>query len=141
MIADGATGLERVSIRQRPKLLTDNGPCYASSELRAWLEANNVRHTRGTPYHPQTQGKIERWHRTLKDRILLEHYYLPGELERQITDFVHYYNTRRSPESLNTLTPECVFTGQHGGVLKQRNEIKREPIALRKKLHAERRAA
>lgn len=135
------TGLERVSVQQRPKLLTDNGPCYASSELRAWLEDHNVLHTRGKPYHPQTQGKIERWHRTLKDRILLEHYYLPGELERQITDFVHHYNTRRYHESLNNLTPECVFTGQHGAVLKQRNKITRETIALRKKLHAERRAA
>jgi putative transposase len=136
-----ATGLERVSVRQRPKLLTDNGPCYASSELRAWLEDSKVLHTRGKPYHPQTQGKIERWHRTLKDRILLEHYYLPGELERQIKDFVTHYNTRRYHESLNNLTPECVFTGQHGAVLKQRDEIKRETIALRKKLHAEWRAA
>ena len=90
-----ATGLERGSVRQRPKLLTDNGPCYASSELRAWLEDRTVLHTRGKPYHPHTQGTIERWHRTLKDRILLEHYYLPGELERQIEDFVTDYNTRR----------------------------------------------
>lgn len=124
-----ATGLERGSVRQRPKLLTDNGPCYASSELRAWLEDRTVLHTRGKPYHPHTQGTIERWHRTLKDRILLEHDYLPGELERQIEDFVTDYNTRRYHESLNNLTPECVFTGQHGVVLTQRNEIKRDTIA------------
>jgi len=124
-----ATGLERGSVRQRPKLLTDNGPCYASSELRAWLEDRTVRHTRGKPYHPQAQGKIERWHRTLKDRILLEHYYLPGELERQITDFVHHYTNRRYHERLNNLTPECVFTGQHRAVLTQRNEINRDTIA------------
>ncbi len=136
-----ATGLERASVRSRPRLLSDNGPCYISSELREWLNDSKIPHTRGTPYHPQTQGKIERWHRTLKDRILLEHYYLPGELERQIQDFVTYYNTRRYHESLNNLTPECVFTGQHGAVLKQRDEIKRATIALRKKLHAECRVA
>lgn len=136
-----ATGLERASVRSRPRLLSDNGPCYISSELREWLNDSKIPHTRGTPYHPQTQGKIERWHRTLKDRILLEHYYLPGELERQIQDFVTYYNTRRYHESLNNLTPECVFTGQHEAVLKTRNEIKRATIALRKKLHAEWRAA
>jgi transposase InsO family protein len=70
-----------------------------------------------------TQGKIERWHRTLKDRILLEHSYLPGELERQIGDFVTSYNTQRDQESLNNLTPECVFTGQHRAVRTQRDTI------------------
>jgi transposase InsO family protein len=41
-----------------------------------------MRHTRGKPYHPMTQGKIERWHLSLKSRILLENYFLPGDLER-----------------------------------------------------------
>ena len=135
-----ATGLEKVSVRHRPRLLSDNGPCYVSSELKDWLKDNNVPHTRGKPYHPQTQGKIERWHRTLKDRILLENYYLPGDLERQLRDFVNHYNTRRYHESLNNLTPECVFTGQNIAVLKKRSQIKRETLALRKKLHAQRRA-
>lgn len=136
-----ATGLDSASVRHRPRLLSDNGPCYVSSELKAWLKDSEMTHTRGKPYHPQTQGKIERWHRTLKDRILLENYYLPGDLERQLRDFVNHYNTRRYHESLNNLTPECVFTGRNIAVLKKRNEIKRETLALRKKLHAKRRAA
>ena len=135
------TGLDRVNVKSRPRLLSDNGPCYVSSELAQWLADNDIPHTRGKPYHPQTQGKIERWHRTLKDRILLENYYLPGDLERQLQDFITHYNTRRYHESLNNLTPACVFTGQNVAVLKKRNEIKRETIALRKKLHAQRRAA
>lgn len=136
-----ATGLNRVSVRHRPRLLSDNGPCYISSELKDWLTDHNIPHTRGNPYHPQTQGKIERWHRTLKDRILLEHHYLPGDLERQLHDFITHYNTRRYHESLNNLTPECVFTGQGIAVLKKRNDIKLKTLALRKKLHAERQAA
>ena len=136
-----ATGLDRVSVRHRPRLLSDNGPCYVSSELKDWLTDNTIPHTRGTPYHPQTQGKIERWHRTLKDRILLEHHYRPGDLERQRYDFMTHYNTRRYHESLNNLTPECVFTGQGSAVLKQRHDIKLKTLALRKKLHAERQAA
>lgn len=136
-----ATDLEQASVRYRPRLLSDNGPCYLSSELSHWLSEHGIPHTRGNPYHPMTQGKIERWHRTLKDRILLEHYYLPGELARQVEDFVTHYNTRRYHESLNNLTPECVFTGQHGAVLKTRDKIKRDTIALRKKLHAQHRAA
>ena len=136
-----ATGLDRVNVRHRPRLLSDNGPCYVSSELRSWLEENGMTHTRGKPYHPQTQGKIERWHRTLKDRILLEHHYLPGDLERQLEEFITHYNTRRYHESLNNLTPECVFTGQSVAVLKKRNRIKEETMNLRKQLHFERSVA
>ena len=135
------TGLDDVSVRHRPRLLSDNGPCYVSSELREWLEEKGMTHTRGKPYHPQTQGKIERWHRTLKNRILLDNHYLPGDLERQLEEFINHYNTRRYHESLNNLTPECVFTGQGVAVLKKRNDIKLKTIALRKRLHFERRAA
>lgn len=136
-----ATGLNRVNIRQRPRLLSDNGPCYVASELRAWLDDHGMAHSRGKPYHPMTQGKIERWHRTLKDRILLENYYLPVDLERQIAAFVTHYNTRRYHESLNNLTPECVYTGRGQAILKQRQAIKHRTIALRKQLHFARAAA
>ena len=57
-------------------------------------------HVRGAPYHPQTQGKIERWHQTLKNRILRENYYLPGDLENQISAFVDHYNNQRYHESI-----------------------------------------
>ena len=55
---------------------------------------------RGAPYHPMTQGKIERWHLTLKNRILLENYYQPGELEARIEAFVAHYNHLRYHESI-----------------------------------------
>ena len=65
-----------------------------------------MEHVRGAPYHPQTQGKIERWHQTLKNRILLDNYYLPGDLERQINAFVEHYNHVRYHESIDNLTPQ-----------------------------------
>ncbi len=136
-----ATGLDRVGVRHRPRLLSDNGPCYISSQLQSWLAENGVPHTRGKPYHPMTQGKIERWHRTLKDRILLNNYYLPEELERQIDAFVNYYNTSRYHESLNNLTPYDVFTGQGSAILQKRNRIKEKTMILRKQLHFKRRVA
>ncbi len=136
-----ATGLNRVGVRHRPRLLSDNGPCYVSSELRSWLAENGVPHTRGKPYHPMTHGKIERWHRTLKDRILLNNYYLPEDLERQIDAFVRHYNTNRYHESLNNLTPYDVFTGQGSAILQKRNRIKEKTLALRKRLHFQTRAA
>ena len=63
-----------------------------SSELGEWLENKGIRHIRGRAYHPITQGKIERYHRSMKNRILLENYYLPGQLEQSIGEFVAYYN-------------------------------------------------
>ena len=63
------------------------GSSYISADLAKWLDGQNMEHVRGAPYHPMTQGKIERWHQTLKNRILLENYYLPGDLEAQIEAF------------------------------------------------------
>jgi putative transposase len=74
-----ALKVAKLTKKQRPKLLSDNGPCYVSEELRTWLSENGMPHTRGKPYHPMTQGKIERWHRTMKDTILLENYYFPED--------------------------------------------------------------
>ncbi len=126
---------------QRPKLLSDNGPCYISAELKSWLEDHGLNHTRGKPYHPMTQGKIERWHRTLKDRILLENHYLPEDLQRQIEDFVHHYNTRRYHESLNNLTPEDVWLGRGQSILEQRRKIKEQTLKNRKMLYFKNKAA
>ena len=75
------------------------------ADLADWLDKQNIEFVRGAPFHPQTQGKIERWHQTLKNRILLEHYYLPGDLERQVAAFVAHYNHARYHESLDNLTP------------------------------------
>ena len=66
-VALQASGLTQVKVRHRPRLLSDNGPSYVSGELANWLENQGMTHTRGRPYHPMTQSKIERWHRTLKN--------------------------------------------------------------------------
>ena len=92
-MALAASGLDRMTVVHRPRLLSDNGSSYVAVDLAKWLEGKNMEHVRGAPYHPQTQGKIERWHQTLKNRILLEHYYLPGDLERQVVVFVERYNS------------------------------------------------
>ena len=130
-----SSGLESVRVRHRPRLLSDNGPSYVSAQLGSWLARNGMAHTRGKPYHPMTQGKIERYHRSLKNQILLENYYLPGDLERRLAEFVDYYNQRRYHESLNNLTPADVFFGRSQGILTRRETIKRKTIELRRRLH------
>jgi transposase InsO family protein/transposase-like protein len=129
------SGLDKLDIKQRPRLLSDNGPSYISSDLKDWLKDHDMKHTRGRPYHPMTQGKIERWHQSLKNRILLEHYYLPGELERAVADFVDYYNHHRYHESLDNLTPADVYYGRGQTILLARERIKRKTIELRRRNH------
>ena len=130
-----ASGLDQATVMHRPRLLSDNGSSYVSSDLAEWLEGQNMQHTRGAPYHPMTQGKIERWHQTLKNRILLENYYLPGDLEAQIDAFVDYYNHRRYHESIDNLTPADVYFGRGQTILLERERIKRKTIQNRRLLH------
>jgi putative transposase len=115
--------------------LSDNGSSYVSTDLAEWLNDNGMDHVRGAPHHLQTQGKIERWHRTLKNRILLENYYLPGDLEAQIGRFVEHYNHHRYHESLANLTPADVYFGRGQASLLQRERIKRDTIRKRRLNH------
>jgi putative transposase len=115
--------------------LSDNGPSYLSSELGEWLENQGIKHIRGRGYHPMTQGKTERYHRSMKNRFLLENYYLPGQLEQSIGEFVAYYNNRRYHESLDNLTPADVYFGRAPAILKRRETIKRKTIEQRRRLH------
>ena len=129
------SGCDSARVLHKPKLLSDNGPSYIASELAEWIDANGMSHVRGAPLHPQTQGKIERWHQTLKNRILLENYFLPGDLERQIEAFVEYYNHRRHHESLGNVTPADAYFGRASAIIEQRERIKRQTIELRRLQH------
>lgn len=130
-----ASGLDEADLDRRPRLLSDNGPSYVANELADWLEDQGMRHTRGKPYHPMTQGKIERWHLSLKSRILLENYYLPGDLERAVAAFIDHYNHRRYHESLDNLTPADVYFGRGARILKRRDDIKQRTIEQRRRQH------
>jgi len=128
-------GCSQVCVRHKPRLLSDNGPGYIATDLAEWLEKQKIQHLRGAPRHPQTQGKIERWHQTLKNRILLENYYLPGQLEAQIGAFVEHYNQHRYHESLNNLTPADVYFGRAQTILLKRQRIKQQTIRQRRLLN------
>jgi len=130
-----ASDLDQAKPTDRPRLLSDNGSSYIAGDLAKWLNDRNIKHLRGAPYHPMTQGKIERWHQTLKNRILLENYFLPGELEAQIAAFVDDYNHRRYHESLDNLTPADVYCGRGPAILAERHRIKRQTIANRRLQH------
>ena len=127
-----ASGCDQAHIAHKPRLLSDNGSSYVSGELAEWLGDKKMGHVRGAPYHPQTQGKIERWHQTLKNRILLDNYFFPADLEAQIEAFVDHYNHQRYHESINNLTPADVYFGRGQSILKQRERIKRKTMETRR---------
>jgi putative transposase len=134
-LALAASGCGGARVVHKPRLLSDNGPSYVSGELADWLAEEGMSHVRGAPCHPQTQGKIERWHQTLKNRILLENYFLPGDLEAHLERFVDHYNHRRYHESLKNLTPADVYFGRGPTILLKRERIKRETITQRRLQH------
>jgi transposase InsO family protein len=131
-----ASGCDQVNVLHKPRLLSDNGASYVSGELAEWLGDKGMSHVRGAPYHPQTQGKIERWHQTLKNRILLENYFYPADLKNQIEVFVEHYNHRRYHESLHNLTPADVYFGRGQAILNQRERIKRKTMQTRRLQHS-----
>ena len=72
----------------------------------------------------------------MKNRILLENYFLPGDLEAHIATFVGHYNYRRYHESLNNVTPADIYTGRGHTILLEREKTKRRTMKLRRLQHA-----
>jgi len=102
---------------------------------RRLARAQGMTHVRGAPNHPQTQGKIERWHQTMKNRILLENYFLSGQLEAAVAALVDHYNHHRSHKSLGNLTPADVYFGRGQPILAERLKIKKLTIRNRRLSH------
>lgn len=131
------TALDKTGLNKdnRPRLLSDNGSCYVSNEFQKFINDSKMGHVRGAPYHPQTQGKIERYHRSMKNVVKLENYFFPDNLRANIESFVDYYNNHRYHESLKNVTPADVYFGRDKEVLNRRKEIKFETINERRRMN------
>jgi transposase InsO family protein len=134
-MAIAKTGVEHVRVVQRPRLLSDNGACFISHELKRYLESHEMRHIRTKTYHPMTQGKIERYHRSMKNLILLDHYYAPAELTERIREWVDYYNHQRYHEAIDNVTPADKFYGRDRMILERREKVRRETMETRRELN------
>jgi putative transposase len=131
-IAIEKTGIQSVKVVQKPRLLSDNGPCYISSSLKDFLEKYEMTHTRSKPYHPMTQGKIERYHRSMKNIFLLDNYYSPTELEETIAKWIEYYNNERYHESIGNIKPRDKYLGFDTKIIEKRRKIKLETMKKRR---------
>jgi transposase InsO family protein len=134
-LAIDKTGIQHIQVQHRPRLLSDNGSAFIADALKDFLKPYHIDQIHGRPFHPQTQGKIERYHRSMKSIVLLNTFFFPWELEQAIADFVVYYNTQRYHESLDNLTPEAVYLGHTQEVLTQRELIKQQTLQLRRNSH------
>ena len=127
-----ATGTTDIPVENRTTLLSDNGAGYVSRQFGEYLRLVGVRHIVASPYHPQTNGKIERYHRSLKGEINQLPYDMPSALEKAIADFIDYYNYRRYHEGLGDVTPYDVYMGRHLDILSKRKEAKNRTLLERK---------
>jgi putative transposase len=126
------TGMTDVPVEDRTMLLSDNGPGYISRQFGDYLSLVGIRHILASPYHPQTNGKIERYHRTIKGELILMPYEMPGELEEAIRAFIEHYNYRRYHEGLGNVTPYDVYTGRYLEIIQKRKEVKSRTLQLRR---------
>jgi transposase InsO family protein len=117
--------------RTKPKLLSDNGPGFIGEVLADYLKAQGIGHIFGAPYHPQTQGKVERLNRTLKEAMCLEISCSPDELRRKLVEFMRIYNARPHSSIFN-VSPNQMYAGRLKKILKRRAAIKRRTLDRRR---------
>jgi len=127
-----ATGMTDVPVEDRTRLLSDNGSGYVSRAFRDYLHLVGIRHILAAPFHPQTNGKLERYHQTIKREVNQVPYEFPGQLERAIADFVEYYNFHRYHKALGSITPSDVLNGRREQILQSRKEVQIQTINRRR---------
>lgn len=125
------TGMTDVPVEDRTVLLSDNGSGYISQQFNEYLRLVGIRHITASPFHPETNGKIERYHRTVKGEINRVHYEMPSELKEAIRAFIEYYNYQRYHEGLGNVTPYAVYTGKHLEIIQRRKEVKSRTLETR----------
>ena len=138
-LAVDATGMTEVPLEDRTRLLSDDGSGYVSRAFRDYLGLVGIRHILAAPYHPQTNGKPERYHQSIKQEVNQVPYEVPGDLEEAIAGFVDYYNHRRYHKALSNVTPDDVLRGRLEGILIRRREVKARTLQWRQRYNRQRR--
>lgn len=131
-VVDAACEKTGLSRNNMPNLVSDRGPALISNDLKDYLEEQNIHHILASPYHPQTNGKIERYHKSLKSIVKLHVYGCPTQLKAEVGKFINYYNKCRYHESLGNVTPDDVFYGRREKIIAARNNKRRLTLKRRK---------
>jgi putative transposase len=134
--ACASVGIHSIPEVDRPRLVTDHGSALISREFGCYLEVKGIGHILASPYHPQTNGKIVRYHRSCKEQINLVVWESPDELRREIASFIEYYNNRRYHEALGNVTPNDVYFGRRDTIQTRRRKLKGKTLARRQAINA-----
>jgi transposase InsO family protein len=126
------TRMADVPVEDRTKLLSDNGSGYISRAFQEYVQLVGIRHIFAAPYHPQTNGKLERYHQTLKRSVNQVLHDVPKDLQRAISEFGEFYNFRRYHKALKDVTPSDMLEGRRDQILKRRKEAKTRSLHRRK---------
>ena len=127
------TGMTEIPVADRTRLLSDNGSGYVSRAFNDYLHLVGIRHILAAPYHPQTNGKLERYHQSIKRDVNQVPYELPSDLEAAIAAFVTYYNFSRYHMALSNVTPADVLNGRREQILQRRREVQLRTIDRRRR--------
>jgi len=125
------TGLRHVPVEDRTKLLSDHGSGYLSRVFEEYLCMLSIRHIYCAPHHPQTNGKIERFHETLEAGMNLLVYTSPEQLRRTMQEFIEYYTYHRYHAAIGNVTPADVYYGRREEILRRREEQQQRTLQER----------
>jgi putative transposase len=106
----------------KPRIITDNGPQFIAKDFKEFIRICGMTHVRTSPYYPQSNGKIERWHKSLKSECIRKK--VPLSLEdarRVVADYVHYYNNVRLHSSIGYVTPADKLAGREKDIFAERD--------------------
>jgi putative transposase len=105
-----------------PRIISDNGPQFIARDFKEFIRVAGITHVRTSPYYPQSNGKLERWHGSLKRECVRPA--APGSLEearRRIASYVDHYNTVRLHSALGYVTPMDKLAGLDAEIFAERD--------------------
>jgi transposase InsO family protein len=118
---------------EKPRIISDNGPQFIAKDFKEFIRISGMDHVRISPYYPQSNGKIERWHQSLKRECIRPKCPLSLEDARRIVDgFVEHYNTERLHSSIGYITPKDKLEGREKEIFARRDRKLHEARELRK---------
>lgn len=120
-----------------PRIISDNGPQFIAKDFKEYIRLSGMTHVKTSPYYPQSNGKLERFHRTMKSDCIRPQ--TPVSLQdalRLVGQFIHYYNTERLHSAIGYVTPLDKLNGRDQEILAERDRKLEAARALRKQQRA-----